>query len=57
MITNKQIEAGKNILLKYTLPDALKPEYNGMTAYELVKMILEVAQIENESKDKKISDD
>lgn len=29
-----------DILLKYTMPDALKPQYDGMTAYELGGIIL-----------------
>lgn len=30
----------REIILKYTLPDALKPQYDGMTAYELAGIIL-----------------
>ncbi|MEK6881063.1 MAG: hypothetical protein AABY22_15700 [Nanoarchaeota archaeon] len=36
---NKQQQI-TDILLKYLLPDALKPEYDGMTAYELAGIIL-----------------
>lgn len=39
---NKQQKMA-DILLKYLLPDALRPEYDGMTAYELAGIILKEA--------------
>jgi hypothetical protein len=30
----------REMILKYTLPDCLKPQYDGMTAWELAGMIL-----------------
>ena len=44
MINEKQIQKAKEVLLKYTLPDALKPQYDGMSAYCLTKMMLEAAE-------------
>ena len=37
----------REILLKYTLPDALKPEYDGMTAWELAGIILKEVEDKN----------
>ena len=44
MIKEKQIQKAKEVLLKYTLPDALKPQYDGMTAWEVSKLMLEAAE-------------
>jgi hypothetical protein len=51
MITSQQIESAKKILLKYTLPDALKPEYDGMTAWELAKLMLESTEDTESTRD------
>lgn len=40
-IDGQKIQKGRALLQKYLLPDALKPEYDGMTAYELAKKIIE----------------
>ena len=46
-------QAIREIILKYTLPDALKPQYDGMTAWELSGMILKEAdRIEDEEDNK-----
>lgn len=45
MITNKQQQKAREILLAYTMPDALKPQYDGMTAWELAGIILREAEI------------
>lgn len=39
---NENIEKIREIFLKYLLPDCLKPEYDGMTTYELAEKIIEV---------------
>lgn len=45
MITDKQIQRGREIIRKYVADDGLKPEYNGMTAWEISKMILEAVEV------------
>lgn len=37
-IEQAAIQAAANKLREYLLPDALKPEYDGMTSYELAKL-------------------
>ena len=37
---NQKIETIRQILLKYFLPDCLKPEYDGMSTHELAMIIL-----------------
>lgn len=37
-------EAGKKVLMEHLLPDCLKPEYHGMSAYELSKLVLRAAE-------------
>jgi len=44
------ITAAREVLLKYTLSDALKPEYDGMTAFSLASKMLEAAQTVEDDK-------
>lgn len=44
MITKEQQEASKEVLMKYLLPDCLKPEYDGMNASELARKVIEASQ-------------
>jgi len=39
-LQEKQQNRVRDVLLKYLLPDALKPQYDGMMAYELAGIIL-----------------
>lgn len=40
---NQMIEKGKAVLRKYTADDGLRPEYHGMSAYEITSIILREA--------------
>lgn len=54
MITQKQQQAAADELRKYLLPDCLKPEFNGMSSFELagkVCMASEWAGREQEPKE------
>lgn len=44
-LEEKRIQRAKEVLLKYTLPDALKPQYDGMTAYEITSLMLRAAEL------------
>lgn len=37
---SEKIEKIKAVLMKYFAPDSLKPEYDGMSAYEIASIIL-----------------
>lgn len=39
-MNQNQIEAVRNVLRKYLLPDCLKPEYDGMNTQELAQLII-----------------
>lgn len=52
---NKQ-QIIKDMLLKYTLPDALKPEYDGLTAWSFAGMILKAIEVEGNERDNKNED-
>lgn len=49
-------QAIRELILKYTLPDALKPEYDGMTAWELAGIILKAIEVEGDREDIKNTD-
>lgn len=38
------IQAGKSVILTYLAPDGLLPQYDGMSAYELSKRVIEASQ-------------
>lgn len=56
MINENQIQSGKAILMKYCLPDCLKPEYDGMMARDIVEKILIAAEVARET-DEVITED
>ena len=39
-MNEEKVQQVKEVLLKYLLPDSLKPEYDGMTADELSRIII-----------------
>ena len=39
-MNEEKVQQVKEVLLKYLLPDCLKPEYDGMTADELSRIII-----------------
>ena len=39
-MNEQKVKKVKDILFKYLLPDCLKPEYDGMTADELSRIII-----------------
>lgn len=45
-MTNNQIQAAADVLKKYLLPDCLKPEYDGMSLYEITKLALAAGESE-----------
>lgn len=47
MITQNQIQKAKEVLLKHLLTDCLKSEYDGMTAYDISKLMLEASELES----------
>ena len=43
-LENKKIEAVRQVLKRYLLPDCLKPEWDGMSLYGIAEQVVETAK-------------